>query len=223
MYRSSKISLSSCHRWLHRQRGVSPSNTVPGTRYRAHLDTGAAKLRFLKLRGISNARQFQLVSTTRSLDQFIAWLEAQPENTYNWDDCKDCLFARYARTLGVQLGQAWGSLHSDGRIAMELYCQIGSGDGRQCYADALARRSWQQPLASSSHDAVSDLRRARPPRKRFSAICANMPMTRPVHASDEATIVSIGFFLGRRDFLHFPQFLHGVWTQQRLADPAVSK
>jgi hypothetical protein len=25
------------------------------------------------------------------------------------------------------------------RIAMELYCQIGSGDGRQCYADALAR------------------------------------------------------------------------------------
>jgi hypothetical protein len=39
----------------------------------------------------------------------------------------------------MKLGQAWGSLHADGRIAMELYCQIGSGDGRQRYADALAR------------------------------------------------------------------------------------
>jgi hypothetical protein len=28
------------------------------------------------------------------LDRFIAWLEAQPENTYDWDDCEDCLFAR---------------------------------------------------------------------------------------------------------------------------------
>ena len=73
------------------------------------------------------------------LDRFIAWLEGQPENTYEWDDCEDCLFARYARALGMRLGQAWGSLHPNGRIAMELYCQIGSGDGRQCYADALAR------------------------------------------------------------------------------------
>jgi hypothetical protein len=71
------------------------------------------------------------------LDRFIAWLEAQPENTYEWNDCEDCLFARYARVLGLRLGQAWGSLHPEGRIAMD--CQIGYGDGRQCYADALAR------------------------------------------------------------------------------------
>jgi hypothetical protein len=73
------------------------------------------------------------------LDRFIAWLEGQPDNTYESDDCEDCLFARYARTLGMRLGQAWGSLHPDGRIAMELYCQIGAGDGRQFYTDALAR------------------------------------------------------------------------------------
>jgi hypothetical protein len=42
-------------------------------------------------------------------DRFISWLEAQPENSYQWDDCEDCLFARYARTLGVQLGEAWHS------------------------------------------------------------------------------------------------------------------
>jgi hypothetical protein len=75
------------------------------------------------------------------LDRFIAWLEGQPESTYEWDDCEDCLFARYARALGMQLGQAWHSLHPDGRIAMELYCVIGEGDhdGKQSYADALAR------------------------------------------------------------------------------------
>jgi hypothetical protein len=78
------------------------------------------------------------------LDRFIAWLEAQPENTYEWDDCEDCLFARYARALGMRLGQAWGSLHPDGCIAMELYCRIGAGDGRQFCAEALARaKHWQ--------------------------------------------------------------------------------
>jgi hypothetical protein len=80
------------------------------------------------------------------LDRFISWLEAQPENTYEWDDCEDCLFARYARMLGV-LGQERYSLHPDGRIAMELYCQISAGDrgGRQSYVDALARaKYWQE-------------------------------------------------------------------------------
>ena len=97
-----------------------------------------------------------MLDTTRylqhdGLDRFISWLEAQPENTYEWDDCEDCLFARYARTLGVQLGQAWCSLHPDGRTAMELYCQIGGGDdgGKQSYVDALARaksqaKYWQE-------------------------------------------------------------------------------
>jgi hypothetical protein len=81
------------------------------------------------------------------LDRFISWLEAQPEKTYEWDDCEDCLFARYARTLGVQLGEAWHSLHPDGRIAMALYTQIGAGDhgGMQFYADALARaKYWRE-------------------------------------------------------------------------------
>jgi hypothetical protein len=81
------------------------------------------------------------------LGRFISRLEAQPENAYQWDDCEDCLFARYARTLGVQLGEAWHSLHPDGRIAMELYCHIGAGDhgGRQSYVDALARaKNWQE-------------------------------------------------------------------------------
>jgi len=74
----------------------------------------------------------------------ISWLEAQREDTYEWDDCEDCLFARYARTLGVQLGQAWCSPHPDGRVAMELYCQIGGGDegGNQSYVDALARAKY---------------------------------------------------------------------------------
>jgi len=47
----------------------------------------------------------------------------------------------------VQLGQAWFSLHPDGRIAMELYCQIGARDdgGKQSYVDALARaKFWQE-------------------------------------------------------------------------------
>ena len=81
------------------------------------------------------------------LDRFISWLESQREDTYEWDDCEDCMFARYASTLGVQLRQAWSSLHPDGRIAMELYWQIGGADdgGRQSYADALARaKYWQE-------------------------------------------------------------------------------
>jgi hypothetical protein len=81
------------------------------------------------------------------LDRFISWLEAQRENAYEWDDCEDCLFARYARMLAVQLGQAWCSLHPDGRVATELYCQIGAGDqgGSQSYVDALARtKYWQE-------------------------------------------------------------------------------
>jgi hypothetical protein len=80
------------------------------------------------------------------LDRFISWLQAQREDTYEWYDCENCLFARYARSYGVKLGQAWYSLHPDGRVAMELYCQIGAGDegGRQSYADALARaKHWQ--------------------------------------------------------------------------------
>jgi hypothetical protein len=59
----------------------------------------------------------------------------------------DCLFARYARTLGVQLGEAWHSLHPDGRIAMAIYTPIGAGDqgGRQSFVDALARaKCWQE-------------------------------------------------------------------------------
>jgi hypothetical protein len=81
------------------------------------------------------------------LDRFISWLEAQPENTYEWDDCEDCLFARYARTLGVQLGEVWHSLHPDGRIAMALYTQIGAGDhgGRQSYV-ARAKHLQERPM-----------------------------------------------------------------------------
>ena len=77
----------------------------------------------------------------QGLDRFISWLEAQPDNTYEWDDCEDCLFARYARALGMQLGEAWHSLHPDGRTAMKIYCAIGEGDhgGRQSYVDALTR------------------------------------------------------------------------------------
>jgi len=93
-----------------------------------------------------------MLDTTRylqhdGLGRFISWLEAQPENTYEWDDCEDCLFARYARTLRMELGQAWYSLHPEGRIAMEPYHQIGAGDdgGRQFYADTLARaKYWQE-------------------------------------------------------------------------------
>ena len=62
------------------------------------------------------------------LDRFISWLESQREDTYEWDDCEHCLFARYARTFGVQVGQARSPLVPDGRIAMELYCRIGGGD-----------------------------------------------------------------------------------------------
>ena len=78
------------------------------------------------------------------LDRFIWWLKAQREDTYEWDDCEDCLFARYARTLGVELGQAWSSLHPNGRMAMELYCHIGAGDegDKQSYAGALARAKY---------------------------------------------------------------------------------
>jgi hypothetical protein len=81
------------------------------------------------------------------LDRFISWLGSQREDTYDWDDCANCLFARYARTLGVRLGQAWNSLHPDGSTAMELYYHIGGGDngGRQSYVDALARAQyWQE-------------------------------------------------------------------------------
>jgi hypothetical protein len=87
------------------------------------------------------------------LDQFISWLEAQPENTYEWDDCEDCLFARYASTLGVQLGEAWHSLHLDGRIAMAIYTQIGAGDhgGRQSYADALTRAKYVARAIDAGH------------------------------------------------------------------------
>jgi hypothetical protein len=79
------------------------------------------------------------------LDQFISWLDSQGDDTYEWDDCENCLFARYAKSYGLKLGQAWYSLHSDGRVAMELYCQIGGDDGgRRTYADALARaKHWQ--------------------------------------------------------------------------------
>jgi hypothetical protein len=75
------------------------------------------------------------------LDRFISWLDSQGDGTYEWDDCEDCLFARYAKTLGVRLGHAWSSLHPNGRIAMELYCHIGGADngGNQSYSDALAR------------------------------------------------------------------------------------
>jgi hypothetical protein len=70
--------------------------------------------------------------THEGLDRFVSWLGSQREDTYNWDDCENCLFARYARTLGVHLGQAWKSLHPDAHIAMEL-------------ADALARaKYWQE-------------------------------------------------------------------------------
>jgi hypothetical protein len=55
------------------------------------------------------------------LNRFISWLEAQRDDIYEWDNCADCLFARYARALGVKLEQAWCSLHPNGRIAMELY------------------------------------------------------------------------------------------------------
>ena len=84
------------------------------------------------------------------LDQFISWLESQRDDTYEWDDCEDCLFARYARTLGVELGQAWSSLHPDARIAMHLYGEIGAGDDgdRQSYADALARAKYWQGISS---------------------------------------------------------------------------
>jgi hypothetical protein len=75
------------------------------------------------------------------LDRFIAWLEAQPGSTYEWNDCEDCLFARHTGTLGMRLGQAWGSLHPDGRIAMELYRQIGASDGRQFMPTRLRGRS----------------------------------------------------------------------------------
>jgi hypothetical protein len=80
------------------------------------------------------------------LDRFITWLEVKRDDTYEWDDCENCLFARYARTLGVHLGQAWKSLHLDARIAMELYCHIGGGGngGSQSYADALARAKYWQ-------------------------------------------------------------------------------
>jgi hypothetical protein len=81
------------------------------------------------------------------LDRFISWLGSQRDDTYDWDDCENCLFARYARALGVHLGHARNSLHPDARISMELYCHIGGGDngGRQSYADALARaKYWQE-------------------------------------------------------------------------------
>jgi hypothetical protein len=57
----------------------------------------------------------------------------------------------------MQLTQAWWSLHADGRVAMELYCQIGAGDhgGRQSYVDALARaKHWQgRPMETLNPDA----------------------------------------------------------------------
>jgi hypothetical protein len=37
------------------------------------------------------------------LDRFISWLEPQREDTYEWDDYEDCLFARFVRMLGEQL------------------------------------------------------------------------------------------------------------------------
>jgi hypothetical protein len=94
------------------------------------------------------------------LDRFISWLEAQREGTYEWDDCADCLFARYASRLGVQLGQAWHSLHPDGRIAMELYYQIGAGDdgsGSQSYADALARAKYWQERSDHYRTIILDM------------------------------------------------------------------
>ena len=55
-----------------------------------------------------------------------------------WKPLHPIAVAGLAFGRGV-VGHGCLSLLMRRRVAMELHCQIGSGDGRQCYADALAR------------------------------------------------------------------------------------
>jgi hypothetical protein len=88
----------------------------------------------------------------------------------------------------------------------------------------LQGRSWQQPLASLSHDAVSDpAPRATAAEKIFRHLRKYAHDTASAPPPMKPPLFPLDFFLTDAIFCIFRNFCMGFWTQQRLADPTVSK